>query len=112
MRVLAAWALGILPDKGCRSLWTRSETSWRTRDEPAPFDRTMDALVRHGMINPEDAELFECVDEPLAALRILQAGFDVESEVTAPDFAGSRCEGAAPTGLLAASDDSPPASST
>ena len=70
-----------------------------------------DALIRHGMISPEDAELFEYVDEPQAALRILQTGFEVESEVAAPDFAGSRCEGAAPTGLQAASDDSPPASS-
>ncbi len=33
-----------------------------------------DALVRHGMISPEDLSLFEYADDPDAALRILQDG--------------------------------------
>jgi predicted Rossmann-fold nucleotide-binding protein len=52
-----------------------------------------EALVRHGMISPEDLGLFEYADEPAAALRILQAGLSAEFEAATPDFAGSRCEG-------------------
>jgi uncharacterized protein (TIGR00730 family) len=52
-----------------------------------------EALVRHGMISPEDLGLFEYADEPAAALRILQAGLSAEFESSTPDFAGSRCEG-------------------
>jgi len=33
-----------------------------------------DALVRHGMISPEDLNLFTFVDDPATALRTLQAG--------------------------------------
>jgi uncharacterized protein (TIGR00730 family) len=51
-----------------------------------------EALVRHGMISPEDLDLFEYADEPAAALRILQAGLSAELEAATPDFAGSRCE--------------------
>ena len=52
-----------------------------------------EALVRYGMISPEDLGLFEYADEPAAALRILQAGLSAEFEAATPDFAGSRCEG-------------------
>jgi uncharacterized protein (TIGR00730 family) len=51
-----------------------------------------EALVRHGMISPEDVSLFQFVDEPSSALRLLQAGFAAEPPAAAPDFAGSRCE--------------------
>jgi len=50
-----------------------------------------EALVRHGMISPEDLELFQYADEPAEALGILQAGLPAEVEAVAPDFAGSRC---------------------
>jgi hypothetical protein len=33
-----------------------------------------DALVRHGMIAEQDLELFQCVDDPATALRLLQEG--------------------------------------
>jgi len=33
-----------------------------------------DALVRHGMISPEDPKLFTFVDDPASALRLLQSG--------------------------------------
>jgi hypothetical protein len=52
-----------------------------------------DALVRHGMISREDVDLFQYVDEPATAFHVLQAGLDVESNATGPDFAGSRCGG-------------------
>jgi len=51
-----------------------------------------EALVRYGMISPEDLALFEYADEPAAALRILQAGLNAEFEPPTPDFAGSRSE--------------------
>ena len=50
-----------------------------------------EALVRHGMISPEDLKLFQYADEPAEALGILQAGLPAEVEAVAPDFAGSRC---------------------
>lgn len=50
-----------------------------------------EALVRYGMISPEDVDLFEYADEPAAALNILQAGLADEVGPRAPDFAGSRC---------------------
>jgi uncharacterized protein (TIGR00730 family) len=51
------------------------------------------ALVRHGMIAPEDLQLFEFVDTPTAALQRLQACIELppESGPQAPDFAKSRC---------------------
>jgi uncharacterized protein (TIGR00730 family) len=51
------------------------------------------ALVRHGMIDSEDLDLFEYADEPAAALRILQAGLSIEFDSATPDFARSRFEG-------------------
>ena len=51
-----------------------------------------EALVRHGMISPEDLGLFEFADDPARALQILQAGLSAEFEAVSPDFAGSRCE--------------------
>ncbi len=52
-----------------------------------------DALVRHGMISPEDVGLFQYVDDPSTALGLLQARSASESPEATPDFAGSRCEG-------------------
>ena len=49
-----------------------------------------DALVRHGMISPEDLELFEWADDPGAALAILQAGLAATPEGPTPAFAGSK----------------------
>jgi uncharacterized protein (TIGR00730 family) len=58
-----------------------------------------DALIRHGMISPEDMSLFTFVDDPATALRLLQAGLapsapqtisgEPESGAT-PAFASSR----------------------
>jgi uncharacterized protein (TIGR00730 family) len=59
-----------------------------------------DALVRHGTIGPEDLNLFTFVDDPAAALRILQAGLmpTATQRITGepapgahPAFAPSRC---------------------
>jgi len=52
-----------------------------------------DALARHGMISREDVDLFQYVDEPTTAFHVLQAGLDMESNATGPDFASSRCGG-------------------
>jgi uncharacterized protein (TIGR00730 family) len=52
-----------------------------------------DALVRHGMISRDDLEVFQYVDEPTAALHLLQAGLGDESSAAIPDFAGSRYAG-------------------
>jgi len=49
-----------------------------------------DALVRHGMISPEDLNLFHYADEPATALGLLQAALAAEAEETAPAFAHSR----------------------
>jgi uncharacterized protein (TIGR00730 family) len=49
-----------------------------------------DALVRHGMISPEDVALFQYVDDPATALEVLQKGLAVDSNAETPDFAGSR----------------------
>jgi uncharacterized protein (TIGR00730 family) len=49
-----------------------------------------DALVRHGMISPEDAQLFRTVDDPGAALRALQAALATEPAAAEPAFAHSR----------------------
>ena len=50
-----------------------------------------DALVRHGMISPEDLKLFQFADDPATALKILQAGIGNGSTEATPDFAHSRC---------------------
>jgi hypothetical protein len=39
-----------------------------------------EALVRHGMIDRADLELFQFADEPAAALRLLQAGIEAEPQ--------------------------------
>src|SRR3984957_12646279 len=39
-----------------------------------------DALVRHGMISPQDLELFKFTDDPETALRVLQEGLSVSGE--------------------------------
>ena len=59
-----------------------------------------DALVRHGMVSPEDLKLFTFVDDPAGALRVLQAGLAPSAPPTlsgepapigTPAFAPSRC---------------------
>src|SRR6185369_5750122 len=61
-----------------------------------------DALVRHGMVSPEDLKLFTFVDDPAAALRALQEGLALSAPPTlsgepapggTPAFAPSRCGG-------------------
>jgi uncharacterized protein (TIGR00730 family) len=52
-----------------------------------------DALVRHGMIAQADLDLFQYVDDPAAALHLLQVELSTEPQAAAPDFAGSRCKG-------------------
>jgi uncharacterized protein (TIGR00730 family) len=49
-----------------------------------------DALVRHGVIAPEDLALFTFADEPEAALRLLQGWLRPEPEGDQPAFADSR----------------------
>ena len=49
-----------------------------------------DALVRHGMISPEDLELFEWADDPPTALALLQTGLAATPEGPTPAFAGSK----------------------
>ena len=47
------------------------------------------ALVRHGVISPEDLQLFEFVDEPAAALRLLQSRLETATQGETPCFAHS-----------------------
>jgi uncharacterized protein (TIGR00730 family) len=49
-----------------------------------------EALVRHGMIDREDLQLFQWADDPATALRLLQAALDTEAQETAPGFAHSQ----------------------
>jgi uncharacterized protein (TIGR00730 family) len=49
-----------------------------------------EALARHGMIDREDLDLFQYVDEPGEALRMLQALMELGPEVPAPAFAHCR----------------------
>ena len=49
-----------------------------------------DALVRHGMIDRVDLELFQYADDPPAALRLLQSRLELGPEVAVPAFARSR----------------------
>jgi uncharacterized protein (TIGR00730 family) len=49
-----------------------------------------DALVRHGMIDRGDLELFRYADDPATALGLLQAGLATEAEAVTPSFADSR----------------------
>ncbi|HSY50583.1 MAG TPA: TIGR00730 family Rossman fold protein [Thermoanaerobaculia bacterium] len=48
-----------------------------------------DALVKHGMIAPEDMALFQFVDDPETALEILKKDLVVEPDVKTPAFAKS-----------------------
>jgi uncharacterized protein (TIGR00730 family) len=48
-----------------------------------------DALVRHGMISPEDLKLFQFADDPATALQILQGGLDTGVTEAMPAFAPS-----------------------
>jgi hypothetical protein len=47
------------------------------------------ALVRHGMISPEDLKLFSFADDPAGALGLLQKGVRAQPEETPPAFAHS-----------------------
>ncbi len=49
-----------------------------------------DALVRHGMISPEDLELIQWVDDPDTAFARLCAELSIEPEPAAPAIAPSR----------------------
>lgn len=47
------------------------------------------ALVRHGMISPEDLNLFRFADDPATALRLLQEALPIETGEATPSFAKS-----------------------
>jgi uncharacterized protein (TIGR00730 family) len=49
-----------------------------------------EALVRHGMISPEDLRLFRYVDDPASALSMLKSELATEAEDASPAFAHSR----------------------
>jgi uncharacterized protein (TIGR00730 family) len=49
-----------------------------------------DAMVRHGVIDRSDLQLFSFADDPAEALRILQATLPIVPEPTTPAFAKSR----------------------
>jgi uncharacterized protein (TIGR00730 family) len=49
-----------------------------------------EALARHGMVSPEDLQLFEYVDNPAKAFEILQAALVPEQRDKVPAFASSR----------------------
>ncbi len=49
-----------------------------------------DALVRHGMISPEDLQLFQFADTPAAALALLQARLPTEGDESTPAIAHAR----------------------
>jgi uncharacterized protein (TIGR00730 family) len=58
-----------------------------------------EAMIRHGVIDSSDLQLFSFADDPASALRILQARLPIEPEATTPAFAKSRTsrdEGGAP----------------
>jgi hypothetical protein len=50
-----------------------------------------DALVRHGMIAPEDLQLFHFVDDTASALALLQQILSCEPEALSPAFSRSVC---------------------
>jgi uncharacterized protein (TIGR00730 family) len=52
-----------------------------------------EALVRHGMVSADDVALFQYVDAPGAALRLLQARAETDPLAATPDFAGSQSGG-------------------
>jgi len=47
------------------------------------------ALLRHGMISPEDLDLFQYADDPATALTLLQASLQAVSGQASPGFAHS-----------------------
>ena len=49
-----------------------------------------EALVKHGMIAPEDLALFQYADDPATALAQLQAAIEAELEEATPAIAHSR----------------------
>jgi uncharacterized protein (TIGR00730 family) len=49
-----------------------------------------EALVRHGMIDRKDLELFHFADDPAAAFKLLQSALTPEPEQPAPRLAHSR----------------------
>jgi uncharacterized protein (TIGR00730 family) len=49
-----------------------------------------DALIRHGMISPEDLGLFRYADDPRTALEMLQTSLPMAAEEATPAFAHSR----------------------
>jgi uncharacterized protein (TIGR00730 family) len=49
-----------------------------------------DALVKHGMIAPEDLTLFQYADDPATALALLQAGIQAELDEAVPCLAHSQ----------------------
>jgi uncharacterized protein (TIGR00730 family) len=49
-----------------------------------------EALVRHGMIEREDLELFQYADDPATALALLQSTLQAEPDEPSPCFAHSR----------------------
>ena len=49
-----------------------------------------EAMVRHGVIDQDDLELFSFADDPGSALRILQAKLPIAPEAKTPSFAKSR----------------------
>jgi len=51
-----------------------------------------DALVRHGMIDPCDLELFHYAEDPPTALGLLQSRLAAEPDEAAPAFAHSHCQ--------------------
>jgi len=52
-----------------------------------------EALVRHGMIERKDLELFQCADDPAEALALLQSSLPAEPMEACPRFAHSRPAG-------------------
>ncbi len=49
-----------------------------------------EALVRHRMIDREDLALFQFADDPATALRLLQAGIEIEPDQATPAIAHSQ----------------------
>jgi hypothetical protein len=49
-----------------------------------------DALVKHGMISPEDLQLFQFADDPATALHLIQSALTAPTEAKTPAFHRSR----------------------
>jgi uncharacterized protein (TIGR00730 family) len=52
-----------------------------------------DALVRHGMIDPADRDLFKTADDPGEAFELLRSSLVVDPDASTPAFARSRATG-------------------